>query len=56
MGWIVGYGSIVVGDFLVAELFGITSIVLVIGILIGKWVYQPKKKEGATGSKWRPAL
>jgi hypothetical protein len=42
--WISSYGGIVVGDFLVAELFGLCSLVLILGIYIGKWVYQPKKR------------
>lgn len=46
MEWIVNliasYGSIIVGDFLVAELFGLCSFILIIGICIGKWVWKPK--------------
>lgn len=42
--FLAGYGSIIVGDFLVAELLGIASICIVLGILIGKWVYSPKRR------------
>jgi hypothetical protein len=45
--FLAGYGSIIVGDFLIAELLGIASICIVLGIMMGKWEYQPKRRESS---------
>jgi len=35
--FVAGYGTILIGDLFLAELLGICSIVLVVGIAIGRW-------------------